>query len=218
MTAKFNESQSGQTGTTAGNTKRAHIGKSNNVIFISVIIASMVVTISLVSLSFLFKQYQYNQKVINAENKTVKTLESNLVSVENLKTTRSSLNTSSMSEQRILNAMPVSFDYPALASAMDKLASDSKVNLQGSIGSDTSVSSQPPSNNPQSVQIPLTLQVSGNYSNIKKYIKNLELSIRPISVQSITLSGTNSTMQANIVAVTYYQPSKVLSTGIMETK
>lgn len=196
--------------------KRLHIQNSNTIIFISIITASVIVAISLVLISFLFKQYQYNQKTIREETATLKVLESNQSNLENLKTTRSSLNTSNMNEHKIFNAMPPIYDYPALVSAMDKLASDSGVSLQGSIGSDDSGSAGSPSNNPQRIEIPLTMQVSGSYASVREYIRNLELSIRPITVKSVELSGSNDSLEANISAITYYQPSKVLTTDTKE--
>ena len=213
MESKINQPAPKSTASVKPGTKRLHIQKANTVIFTSVIIASVIVAIALVSLNFLFKQFQYNQKVINAENKTVGILKQNTKSVDNLKATLPSLNTSNVNEQKIFNAMPPIYDYTALASAMDKLASDSGVVLQGGVGQDESASVQGSSNNPQPVQVALNLSAQGSYQAIKTYVQNLERSIRPITIQSMQLSGSNTSMQAQITAVTYYQPTKTLQTS-----
>lgn len=205
------QNSSSKTSSVKPGTKRLHIEKANTAIFTSVIVASVIVAITLVSFNFLFKEFKYNQKIITAEREADATLQENVKSVENLKNTLSSLNTSTVNEQKIFNALPPIYDYPALASSMDWLAKSSGVSLQGGIGQDESASAQGPSNNPQPVEIALNLSVQGSYSSIKKYVSNLQLSIRPINIKSIQLSGTNASMQAQITAVTYYQPTKTLN-------
>jgi Tfp pilus assembly protein PilO len=195
------------------NTKRAHIEQSNHIVFIAVTVAAVVVVIALVVLNFLWKQEVYNRHILAAKNKTATTLQQNISNVKNLEGTLSSLNVSDVDQQKILDALPASYDYPALASEFDNLANYSGVSLQGSIGQDQSASAIAPSSNPSPVPIALTLNVNGSYKSVQDFIKNLELSTRPVVIQSVQLTGTNNNLQAQITANTYYQPTKTLELG-----
>lgn len=195
------------------NTKRASIERSNHVVFIAVTVAAVVVVITLMALNFLWKQEVYNRHILAAKNKTATTLQQNISNVKNLEDTLSSLNVSDVNQQKILDALPANYDYPALASEFDNLANYSGVSLQGSIGQDLSASVTAPSSNPIPVQVALTLNVNGSYKTVQQFIDNLELSIRPVVIQTVQLSGSNNNLQAQITANTYYQPTKTLDLG-----
>ena len=57
------------------------------------------------------------------------------------------------------------------------------------------------------------MSFSGSSEAVTNAIKNIEESIRPISINSLKLEGTDSKLTASISAVTYYTPSVNLELG-----
>jgi nicotinamidase-related amidase len=76
---------------------------------------------------------------------------------------------------------------------------DDQINQQGNISSPT----------PQPVTIPFTFTVSdANYSSVQQLVTALQNSIRPMVIDTLTLTGGASSMSINATAHTYFQPAK----------
>lgn len=196
---------------------RDRILKANSTVFVAVAVAAVVVSFALVSVRFLWERKSYNERVISAKTEARDILNSNLTNMDSLKEQFGQLEkSSSLNSTTILHALPPTYDYAALASSIESLAQRADVSFVGSPGQDNSADSALNAYTSTPVEIPLTLQVSGDYDGITTFIKALELSIRPISVDSVVYSGSNSTLQANIQATTYYQPSRNLGVSKKE--
>ena len=191
--------------------RRDQVKKASSTVFIAVAAASVIVMFSLISIRFLWERKSYNDRVVTAKTKARNDIQTNLASLEKLSEQYPQLDSSaSTNSKTILHALPPVYDYAALASSIDSLASMSGVQSSTSIGEDTSASALTSAPLSQPVEIPLSMNVSGSYDAIKKYVSNLENSIRPIRVVSVTYSGTNSALQLTVQAVTYYQPARSL--------
>lgn len=190
---------------------RERILKANSTVFISVAIASVLVAFSAVSIRFLWERKSYNERVIAAKTTARDSLQSNLDNLNNLKGQFAELEKSSTTNSKvILHALPPNYDYAALASSIESLSQIGNVRFSGSLGSDESASAVLNSITSSPVEIPILISVNGSYDSITAYIRLLETSIRPISIKSVTYSGTNSDLQASIQAITYYQPARNL--------
>ena len=111
----------------------------------------------------------------------------------------------------ILDALPSKYDFPALATSLEKVVTNDNVTIESIDGTDDEVAqAQSASSSPQPVEIPFDLSVSGKYSDIQKVVKDLDRSIRPFQIQTMQLTGSESKMTLNITALTYYQPEKTL--------
>lgn len=58
--------------------------------------------------------------------------------------------------------------------------------------------------------MPFQIQVTGAYTSIQALVDVLQRSIRPFQIQTLELSGDESSMSATITAQTFYQPEKSL--------
>jgi virulence-associated protein VagC len=110
----------------------------------------------------------------------------------------------------ILDALPSSYDFPALISSMEKIANQDHIPLQGVGGSDqapVAVAGGPSATSGQSqpVAIPFSLTAQTDYNTVKILINDMERSIRPMDLSSISISGSGSNMQVSFQANTYYQ-------------
>lgn len=197
--------------TTKSTNHRERILKANSTVFISVAIASVLVVFSAVSLRFLWERKSYNERVITAKTAARDSLQSNLDNLNNLKGQFTELDKSSSTNSKIiLHALPPNYDYAALASSLESLSQRANVSFSGSVGADNSANAVANSITSTPIEIPLSINVTGDYDKITSYIQLLETSIRPISIKSVSYSGTNSDLEASIQAVTYYQPARNL--------
>lgn len=82
-------------------------------------------------------------------------------------------------------------------------------------GTATYVTTQSTSNGsmPAAQAVGFNMSFSGSSEAVTNAIKNIEESIRPISINSLKLEGTDSKLTASIAAVTYYTPSVDLELG-----
>jgi len=195
--------------------KRDLIKKAGSSIFISVAIASVILAFSIVSLRFMFSQMQYNSRVHAAKEESRDTLSKNISKAAALEASYEQLDLSDnllldqgdkMNSDVVLDALPSRYDFPALVASMNKLANESGVKLVGFGGDDLEVEAIATQPLPEPQEIIFTLSVDGNYSLIENFVKNLDNTIRPMHVEKMRLSGTDSDMTATFNLITYYQP------------
>lgn len=199
--------------------KRQQLEKANSTVFVAVAIAAVIVMFSLISTRFMWTKKSYNDRVITAKTKARNDIEQNVTNLDKLADQFPALDSSStLNANTILHALPPVYDYASLATSLNAIAITSGVTFNGSSGQDTSadaVASAPVS---QPVEIPITLQVTGTYDAIKTFVTNLEKSIRPIQVGSVVFSGSSDSLEAQIQATTYYQPSRSFDVTKMEVQ
>ncbi len=189
--------------------KREQVERANSVVFVAVAIGAVIVMFSLISSRFMWNKKSYNDRVITAKTNARNDVNSNVESIDKLTEQFSALDGSATTNATtILHALPPVYDYAALTTSLNSIAITSGVKFSGSTGQDTSADALASSPVSQPVEIPITLQVSGSYESIKKFMANLERSIRPIQVNSVTFSGSNESLEAQIQGVTYYQPAR----------
>jgi hypothetical protein len=114
----------------------------------------------------------------------------------------------------ILDALPSTYDFPALTTSLEKLVKGTNgLKITSITGTDDEVaqSTKTSSATPQASPMPFTLVVDGNYQSVQDLIGRFEHSIRPFQIQSMTVAGKQSDLTLTLVAQTYYQPSKSLN-------
>lgn len=209
--------------------KRAMILKANSRMVIATSVAVFLVVFCSVSAKALISQASYQNRVIAAKKTALSTLKNDLSARDALVASYKSFvgtsqnviggNPSGTGDKDgdnakiVLDALPSQYDFPALATSLEKLVSSQGLTIDGITGNDDEVtqSSQSISDNPTPVPMSFELNVSGSYDSIKNFVNVLERSIRPIQVQRVDLSGSDGVMKATIEAQTYYQPQKSLN-------
>lgn len=208
--------------------KRLLINKANSNILIVTSIASFVVMFCLVGSYTLIGQLNYQNKVIGAKKKAHTQLRQDISSTENLVSQYKAFVTSPFNvlggdpqgtggqdgdnAKIVLDALPSKYDFPALATSLEKILKDQGVAIESIGGTDDEVAQGSSSSSaPVPVPIPLQFSVTGDYGKIQKVIAALEHSIRPIQVQNVQLTGSEKHMTLTVTAQTYYQPEKNLN-------
>lgn len=208
--------------------KRFQIDKANATMIAVLATSIFLVIFCVVAGRALLNQRSYQARVIEKKEKARDQLKKNIEQTKTLVTSYKSYtdrpenvlggNPAGKGEKDgdnakiILDALPSKYDFPALATSMDKLLSQGGIKGNFS-GTDDVVAqeSQISNNNPQVVNIPVTITADGSLKSIKDLISVFERSIRPIHVDTINFSGNDSKMTIGISAKTYYQPQKVLT-------
>jgi Tfp pilus assembly protein PilO len=214
--------------------KRIKINKANQTIVAMVAASSFIFVFSLVAVKSLASQYSYQSRVTTAQQKTVNQLQTDnqaatkLVSSYNTFANQStniiggvasgSTSQDGSNTKIILDALPDTYDFPALVVSFENLLSQQGVDVESISASDTGGTSSvatptttttlPTSTTSQAspIAIPLTFEVSGSYSNLQSLLLDIQRSIRPYQIQSIELSGNDSGLEMNIQTQTYYLP------------
>lgn len=202
--------------------KRAAIDQTTQSILIIVGAASVLSVFCLAGSRALFAQMRYQNKVIKVKQEAIKKLNDNIKSVETLNSSYQAFNsahdsiigTPDQNSKIVLDALPSQYDFPALASSMQKL-----LGSYGAVitGSDEELS-QVKTKSSQVVEIPLTISANNTYTAIQNLINDLNRSIRPMKILSISLSGSQNNMNLSLSIKTYYQTGKTVQFTVKEVK
>ncbi len=210
--------------------KRMLIDKANARIVVYVSVAAFILVFSLVATKTLVSQAAYQNRVISAKRTAVNQLKTDISATSQLKsaydafvnTPQNAINgnpsgtgTQDGSNAKIvLDALPSSYDFPGLTTALDNLLSAQngiKINSISGTDDELNQASNQTSSSPQASPIPFSVSVTGNYPSIQNVVGVFERSIRPIQVQTVQISGTSDGITMNVTAQTYYQPAKSLN-------
>lgn len=198
--------------------KHLQIEKSNKKVLIAISLAVVALVFSLVACQSLWKQMTYQNLVLGKRTTAVKQLEKNLTATKQLEAQyivfdtapESIIKTSDPNSKVVLNALPSKYDFPALATSLEALLNTSGVSIDSITGTDDQLNAEISSINPKPLEIPISISAKGSYESIQTLVKNIERSTRPIKINTISLKGSDSNIQATITATTYYQPLKKL--------
>lgn len=206
--------------------KRIAIDKANTAVFVAVSLSVFIVIFSIVAGKALMDQRAYQAKVINQKKTALKQTKKNLQEVEKLNKSYEAFASETTNilggnpkgngpkdgenPRIILDAMPSKYDFPALATSVEKMLKDSGYKLDSLSATDDEVkqASNQSSVTPKVVEIPFTVTVSTTGSATKPLFQLFERSIRPMQIKKITITGGGQELKVTIDAKTFYQPEK----------
>lgn len=209
-------------------TKRSLINKANSTIVISTAAAAFVLVFALVAGKALLGQMSYQNKVIGVKKEALKQLQTDLDARDTLQTAykafidddpnvlggdpKGKADKDGDNAKLVLDALPSKYDFPALTTSLEKVIVAQNLSIMSISGTDQEANEtvQQTSPNPTPLAMPFQIQVAGSYASIQNLIDVFLLSIRPFQIQTLELSGDESSMTAIIAAQTFYQPEKSL--------
>lgn len=202
-------------------TKRRLIEASGHKMFYWVAGASVVLAFALVALQFIFQDFMFNNKIIDAKAKTAQTLSKNFTTADELTKSVNSVVVSdeNLAKNRsfdrqdnigvVIDALPVEATVTSLPAAIQTvIVPRSGVSLV-SISTPSEVTAFEDATEIAPVESEYSVEVAGNYDAIKAFLQLLERSVRPIHIMSIDLTGTDGAMRASITLKTFHQPAIV---------
>jgi hypothetical protein len=219
------------------------ISQDSSTTLIAVAVAVFVVIFCLFAMRSLVSQSNFNRRVISEKKTALDQLEKNSDNVEDLR----AVYTAFVGEQQniltgnatgtgpidgnnadlIIDALPGTYDFPALSSSIEKILKDGGYKIDSIGGNDVGSSAQtsttatptsPTNSQNTSVPIPYSFAVSASTGSTKSLLQTLERSIRPIDVTAITLQASGDNLRSNISFTTYYAPEKKFELSSKEVK
>jgi hypothetical protein len=208
--------------------KHVAIDKANAQTVAMVGISAFIIVFCLIAASRVMSQLQYESRLSSAKTTALNTLTGNIKAYSSLQTSYSTFVSASTNAiggsssgkadndgtnaKIVLDALPSSYDFPALASSIEKILSSYKVSSIA--GTDDQITQQAniTSTNPVPVAIPFTFSVNSvSYDSAQSLMSVLQNSIRPIQIDTMTAVAGSSGLQITVNAHTYFQPAKNLS-------
>jgi len=215
-----------------GARKREQIRSTNKQVVIWAAVAAAALVIALmISINFI-QRIAYGAKVNGAMSETNEILRNNVErNINQLKNNANALQSNQnllalrLSEteptdaqdtvfQVIIDALPLDGNPTELSASLQKnilrdfsirsLSVDAGATLGGGETGEGSASTSISAPTPQPISF--TVSVTGNYDSVQQLLQRLERSIRPITINDMTIGGSNSRLEVTINATTYYIP------------
>lgn len=207
--------------------KRVLIDKTNRTVFTVIALTSALVVFSLITIKGLYGVAQHRSKVITQKREAADQLKKNDAAVGELITSFKDfeekaeplIGTTDKNSKIVLDALPPKYDFPALATSLEKILTLGGYNINSITGIDNSLNEKDQNiASPKPVEIPFEISVSGTFDQIKNLPADLESSIRPMQVTYFDLTGKVDDAKLVIKARTYYQPGRNLDVRFVEVK
>ena len=204
--------------------KQLAINNDNTSIIITIGLATFIFIFSCVASNALLKQRAYHATVIGKKKAALAQLKKNTEEVEKLKKSYIAFADSQENvlggsatgngdkdgenPRLVLDALPSKYDFPALATSLEKVFSQYKIeNLQGT-DDEIAQSAAEASASPQPLEIPFAVSTGGSEAAAKDVLLLYERSIRPIQISKLKLESAGDSLKISVEAKTYFQPQK----------
>lgn len=212
--------------------KRALVDKANSTVIVTVAVSAVLVIFCLVVSKALWDQSRFLSRVIDKKETARNQLQANVDATDSLvKSYRAFVqeqpnvidgSISGDGERDgdnariVLDALPSKYDFPALATSIEKILSEQGIQIESINGTDDQVQQSSLTGGTSApVEIPFEFAVSINTDASQGLFEKLQRSIRPMNIIEFSIeSATETSVNVNVVAKTYYQPE----TGVQITK
>lgn len=209
--------------------KHLQIGKDQSTILAVVAVAVVITIFSLFAAKSLITKGLYQRRVLSAQHKVVALLKTNISAANTLFTQYSNAfagqdpnmldgslsgtgNLDGDNPRLTLDALPSTYDAPALASSLEKVITGRSLTITSvTVTDDPKTYPDQPQAQPQSKPITFKFGVSGSYQQAQQLLQDFERSIRPFDLNTLQIKGTDQSMQLTVGMTTYYQPANSLN-------
>lgn len=214
--------------------KHLQIDKAKSFMVGSIALAAALLVFALISSRSLWSQAAYQKRVISEKQKAVDQLKANVESVEKLESSYKTFvnqpaniiggNSSGTGDRDgdngkiILDALPSKYDFPGLVSSLEKVLSGSGYVIESITGTDDEVNQATAQNTGTPVEMPFEVSIKGPADTVAQALVVMELSIRPMNITKLTITGDDAEVTMTISAKTYYLPEKAVKIDMKEVK
>lgn len=211
--------------------KRQQIQNTNKNIFVWLAVASVIVSICLVALQFLVREFMFNQKIISKKGDTNKILIQNVKEAKVLQDNVNALladsnlsalkyeteNTQTSALSVVLDALPVEGDATEFANSLQAAVlprsgvSIRELNTTTIEDPNAMTTDVVATAATQAMSLPFSAGFSGKYADVQQALVDMSRVIRPIHLTNLTIrADDNGVLQTNISGVTYYLPARAV--------
>lgn len=208
--------------------KHLQIDKSQSSVLAIVAVAVALVVFGLFATKSLISKGLYQRRAINARHQVVSTLKSNYAAANTLVSQYNNVfaqadpnvlggsatgsgNTDGSNPRIVLDALPSTYDAPALASSLEKILTGRGVTIDSlTVTDDPTTYSNQPQAQPQAKGVPFSFEANATYTSAQQLLQDFERSIRPFDLNTLEIDGSDTNMKLTINMTTYYEPAKSL--------
>ncbi len=191
----------------------------NNYIAIMVVVSLLAILVTGFIVNVLGKEFIMNTKVIIGKQTAVSDLGKKK---ENADSLMSSYENLGQRRELIEHAIPNTADFPQIVTLVNNAAQTSGVRVKAitpNAVSFTAVAAAPTTPvEGQATPYAFGIDIEGSYARVRDFIKNLELSARPIKIDAITIRGDGDSLNVSMKGTTYYQPEATLEDKVEPVK
>lgn len=204
--------------------KQLAINKDNTSIIVAVGVAAFIIVFSLVASKALIDQMSYQSRVISKKEKALKQMKVNVGEAEKLRDSYQVFadakenvlggnpdgqgDKDGSNPRLILDALPSKYDFPALATSLDKMFKDYRITSISGTDDEVTQSTADAGSAPAPIEIPFSVVVDGSSQSSKEILSLFERSIRPMQVDSLVITGDPNNLKFTVKGKTYFQPQK----------
>jgi len=192
---------------------------NNNLMIVMVLISLLVVGVSALIGKALVGSILRDTKVISAKSKADKQVKEDVTSAPKLV---DAYNVLGSAANTLNDALPNSKDMPSLLVTLENMSNDSGLGLKSITpavpaiaatapisdqNGQSSVAASSSSGSPAVTPNPFNLVIDydGSYPALAKFLGDIEQSVRPMKVTSVTMNGNGSALTGEIDLTTYWQ-------------
>lgn len=123
----------------------------------------------------------------------------------------------------VLDALPSKYDYPALITSIEKVLTSRNYAIDSITGTDDELNQSATAEagaaeQLQPIEMPYDVSVAGNLDSVQGLLDVLQLSIRPMHLLKVSLSGADADIKVQVSAKSYYQPQKKVNITLKEVQ
>jgi hypothetical protein len=208
--------------------KHVQIDKSQSTM-LAIVAAAVVLTIfCLFGTKALISKGLYQRRVLGARHQVVKQLQTNVGSANTLFTqykvfadqnpnllggsTTGSGNLDGDNPRLVLDALPSTYDAPALATSLEKVIIGRGVTINSiDVTDDPATYPDTAQATPKVLSVTFSFIGTTNFIQAKQLLQDFERSIRPFDLNNLEIEGTDINLKLTVGMTTYYQPAKSLN-------
>jgi hypothetical protein len=210
--------------------KHVQIDKNQSTILMVIVIATIVVVFSLVATKSMIVKGMYQRRALHARRDVADRLKSNYDAAKTLfaqyqvfadqdpnviggagGSQPGNGNLDGDNPRIVLDALPSSYDAPALGSSIEKILLGQKVTINSlTVTDDPTANSDEAQTNPQAKPVTFSFEGTTTFDGGSKLLQDFERSIRPFDLNTLEISGTDNKLKLTVGMTTYYQPAKSL--------
>jgi Tfp pilus assembly protein PilO len=191
--------------TPASATEAAQLSNNNYFIILG-LITLLVLGVGVFAAKIFISDIRHSSKVLTSDNIANRQLDSDLSAAPLLIASYNTLSAQSM--VTLKDAMPATSDFPGLISLLESAGNQDGIlfsAISPSLTNDASAPT-PDSTTTGSYQtLDASASFSGTYPSLVKLITSLEQSARPITIDSIDMSGSSTSISGTLNITTYYE-------------
>jgi hypothetical protein len=207
--------------------KHVQINKDQTTVLVVVAVAIVITIFGLFAIKALIVKGMYQRRALSARHQVVDQLKENYSAATSLASQykvfvaqdpnvlggsiNGNSNLDGDNARIVLDSLPSTYDAPALATSIEKVLTGRTVTINSiDVTDDPITNTDTPQAEPKTKPVAFSFIGTSNYQTSKQLLQDFERSIRPFDVNTLELSGSDTSLKLTVSMTTYFQPARSL--------